>query len=345
MRPFTRYTLLICMLFAFSICSSCGGSSSGSDEGDSDDGDDSNGTDSAPLLADVNDYTYWLQDIDIDELAASGYDLVVIDYSSDGSDESAFTADEIQELKDAGMIVLAYMSIGEAEEGRFYFEDDWVDSDTKEILDTAPDFLAESNPDFPDNFKVRFWEEEWQNIIFGTPDGNDESYLDRIIDAGFDGVYLDIIDAFEFFGPDGEMPERPSAGEDMIDFVIAMADYARNDRGVENFLVFPQNGATILDEDGSDEYLEAADGIGAEDTFYIGDEDIDNDLDLDNADFITPYLDQFVDAGKTVLAVDYLTDPDKIDDFYERAQGRGYIPFCSTRDLDVLTVNAGHEPD
>ena len=32
-------------------------------------------------------------------------------------------------------------------------------------------------------------------IIFG----NDESYLHKIIDSGFDGVYLDIIDAFEFF--------------------------------------------------------------------------------------------------------------------------------------------------
>jgi cysteinyl-tRNA synthetase len=36
---------------------------------------------------------------------------------------------------------------------------------------------------------------EWQDIIFGDADG----YLDRIMNAGFDGVYLDIIDAFEYF--------------------------------------------------------------------------------------------------------------------------------------------------
>ena len=37
--------------------------------------------------------------------------------------------------------------------------------------------------------------QEWQDIVFG----NDESYLKKILDAGFDGVYLDIIDAFEYF--------------------------------------------------------------------------------------------------------------------------------------------------
>ncbi|MCX5769013.1 MAG: hypothetical protein NTZ09_01885 [Candidatus Hydrogenedentes bacterium] len=34
-----------------------------------------------------------------------------------------------------------------------------------------------------------------RNGILGGPD----AYLDRIITAGFDGVYLDIIDAFEYF--------------------------------------------------------------------------------------------------------------------------------------------------
>jgi cysteinyl-tRNA synthetase len=29
--------------------------------------------------------------------------------------------------------------------------------------------------------------------------GSDDAYLDRILAAGFDGAYLDIIDAFEYF--------------------------------------------------------------------------------------------------------------------------------------------------
>jgi len=34
-----------------------------------------------------------------------------------------------------------------------------------------------------------------QAIIFGT----ESAYLDQILNSGFDGVYLDIIDAFEYF--------------------------------------------------------------------------------------------------------------------------------------------------
>ena len=51
------------------------------------------------------------------------------------------------------------------------------------------------NPNWAGNFKVKYWNTEWQNIIYG----NDNSYLKKILNAGFDGVYLDIIDAFEYY--------------------------------------------------------------------------------------------------------------------------------------------------
>ena len=56
---------------------------------------------------------------------------------------------------------------------------------------------------------MRYWEDEWQRLILGSPDpAAERGYLDRVIDAGFDGAYLDIIDGDEFFGPDGDEPER-----------------------------------------------------------------------------------------------------------------------------------------
>jgi cysteinyl-tRNA synthetase len=51
------------------------------------------------------------------------------------------------------------------------------------------------NPDWPGNYKVKYWETDWQNIIYK----NSDSYLNKILTAGFDGVYLDIIDAFEYY--------------------------------------------------------------------------------------------------------------------------------------------------
>jgi len=38
-----------------------------------------------------------------------------------------------------------------------------------------------------------------------------DSYLDKIVDAGFDGVYLDIVKAYEYFGPDGDESEQAEA--------------------------------------------------------------------------------------------------------------------------------------
>jgi len=58
-----------------------------------------------------------------------------------------------------------------------------------------PSFLHSENPNWEGNFYVHYWDEEWQKIICG----NDDSYLKKILDAGFDGVYLDLIDAFEYF--------------------------------------------------------------------------------------------------------------------------------------------------
>jgi cysteinyl-tRNA synthetase len=84
-------------------------------------------------------------------------------------------------------LVLAYMSIGEAEDYRYYWDSTWTQN--------PPLWLAGENPDWEGNFKVRYWEKGWQDIIFG----GDSTYLGKIIAAGFGGVYLDIIDAFEYF--------------------------------------------------------------------------------------------------------------------------------------------------
>jgi cysteinyl-tRNA synthetase len=332
-------------------------------------------------LAAIDDWAYVLQGdpvLDLDPIAASAFDLVVIDYSEDGSEEGEFSPADIEALKDDGnRMVLAYMSIGEAEVGRFYFDNAWVRPDPDDdpdgpftLTDEAPGFLAPPNPLFPDNFKVRYWDPVWQEIIVSNPGdnpyiGDADSYLDRIVDAGFDGVYLDIIDAYEYFGPaensDDGIEERRDSAELMIELVVAIAEHAEEYAGRE-FLVFPQNGAGVIDEQAfpedvvqagetpathaerlTERYLAAIDGIGAEDTFYFGDEDEDNPLDP-QTDVIT-WLDRFRAEGLLVLAIDYLTEPNAIDDFYDRAHQHGWVPYSGIRDLSELTANPGQEPD
>lgn len=121
-------------------------------------------------------------------LDATNYDMFVIDAFYD---DEALTAEEVAALQTKAnggrRLVIAYLSIGEAEDYRYYWQPGWRPG--------SPAWLAAENPDFAGNYKVRYWEQGWRDIILDGPD----SYLNRITAAGFDGAYLDLIDAFEYF--------------------------------------------------------------------------------------------------------------------------------------------------
>ncbi|HIJ64637.1 MAG TPA: hypothetical protein HPP77_01695 [Candidatus Hydrogenedentes bacterium] len=137
----------------------------------------------------LNSESFGTRQAFLSALDATAYDLFIIDL--DAPDGAAFTPAEIAELKTKpnGMrrLVICYMSIGEAEDYRYYWQSAW---DTN-----PPDWIVAENPDWEGNYKVEYWDPAWQAVIFGSED----AYLDRILEAGFDGAYLDIIDAFEYF--------------------------------------------------------------------------------------------------------------------------------------------------
>lgn len=137
----------------------------------------------------INPEAYESKQAFIDSVAATNYDLIIMDLFS--STNVVFTSNEIDQLKTkangGSRLVVCYMSIGEAEDYRYYWNPEW---------NTAkPDWFDAVNPDWPGNYKVKYWDPEWQKIIYGS----DDSYLSKILAADFDGVYLDIIDGFEYF--------------------------------------------------------------------------------------------------------------------------------------------------
>lgn len=309
-----------------------------------------------PKLSNVRDWCYILQHDSVGppDIAATDFDLVVMDYSSDGSGNGEFTASEILQIKATGKVVLAYLSIGEAESYRYYFNPAWLDTNGDPGTD-APSWLGPTNPDWAGNYKVRYWEPGWKAVLYGTVTGASESYLDRIIDQGFDGVYLDIIDAFEFWSDPagGNEVTRTFARTEMKNLVGQIRDYAATVRGVSNFLVFPQNGSAIIYDDNEsldslgEEFLGLVDGIGAEDTWY-------NELDpqpIAEREFVLQLLDLFRshNGSRLVLSVDYVWDlsdaqgtanKQRFNDFHSRSRSRGYIPYAavSDRNLDEIVI-------
>ena len=312
---------------------------------------------SAGNFSQIDDFGYQLQGYssNLDELKNNSFDLLVMDYSFDGSESGEFSAADIQSIKTSGpcggKIVVAYFSIGEAESYRFYWNPSWVNHAGNPIPGVAPPWLGPTNPDWVGNYKVRYWQAEWQQII--------QQYLDRIIDAGFDGVYLDIVDGFEYWGPaeNGGTDEKRDSAKLMVDFVLSIADHARIARGKSDFLVIAQNGAGIVADwtypDSPDpaaeaslqesRYFPAIDGISSEDTYFSGRKDENNKY-KPQKDTLK-LLDQFRDGGKKVLCVDYVTKKSKIKKLYKVARDRGFVPYATVRDLDKLIINKSYPPD
>ena len=290
-------------------------------------------------LANVHDWLYQLQNLDVGQVSASNFDLLVTDYAADGSSDTRFTPETLAALKQGPQgerIVLSYMSIGEAEDYRFYWTTSWDDDPRDGVPDAdAPAWLDVGNEAWcglPDwcNYKVRFWDPNWQSVIYGSPN----AYMDQIIDAGFDGVYLDIIDAYYYY----ESTEgRASAAQEMVAFVRGLADYARITRGKSEFMIFPQNGEELA---AIPEFLEIIDGIGKEDIFYDGDELQPSE----NRDWVLSWVRQIRDSGGLVLSVDYVTQPALINEYYNIARQERFAPYATDRDLGVMTINAGFEP-
>ena len=277
---------------------------------------------SIPLL-EVNDFLYQLQSIDLRAIGATAYDLVIMDYSSTGDEDGEFSQEQIRTLKHSPggpKIALAYMSIGEAEDYRFYWRRDWDDN--------QPSWLDAENPDWPGNYKVRYWDQVWRSIVL--------QYADRVLASGFDGVYLDILDAYEYFADRG----RVTAAQDMADLVAAIRSYVRvRDPG---FYIFSQNAPELASRTSG--YLDTIDGIGQEDIYFGYEADgeaTDPDLTLD----LEHHLDYIRDAGKLVLTIDYTTQAAQVRQAYSRARTKRYVPFSTVRGLDRLIINPGYKPD
>jgi cysteinyl-tRNA synthetase len=146
-------------------------------------------------LADAHNFLYLLNPQNfstkqefINAVNETNYDVIIMDLFFDGIEFTPIEIDQLKLKNNGGKrLIISYISIGEAEDYRYYWRDTWNVGN--------PSWIEAENPDWEGNYKVKYWESEWQNIIYG----NSDSYLKKSIDSNFDGAYLDIIDAFEYF--------------------------------------------------------------------------------------------------------------------------------------------------
>jgi len=117
-------------------------------------------------------------------LKNTNYDLLLIEVSYNNI---FFTEEQIEELKiknnGGKRLVIAYLSIGEAEDYRFYWNKKWNKK--------KPNWIVKENENWEGNYIVKYWSPEWKNII--------KEYQKKLDEIGVDGYLLDTVDTYQYF--------------------------------------------------------------------------------------------------------------------------------------------------
>jgi serralysin len=257
-------------------------------------------------------YLYQLQGASYAALSAATFKTAVVDM-----DDTGMSRTQVQALEAQGKQVFTYISIGEAENYRDY----WVNGNWNT---NKPSFVLGENPEWAGNYYVKFWDPAWQTVMFAR--------VDKAISLGYDGMYLDIVDAYTVSAIAAAYPGNASAvRQAMMSFVIALSQHAK---AIDpNFKVIPQNAVGLLSTQESSAsapnsaYLAAIDGVGVEDLWYDG-----NTVASWTSDDVQ-FLHLATAAGKFVLATSYPTQDAKQEIFVASALAAGFVPFVADRDL------------
>lgn len=281
----------------------------------------------AALLNGVKSWAYQLKDVSqekIDKIIASPFDMVIIDSSMfpDGK-EIHLSRAQVESMKKkpdgSRRVVIAYFSAGEAEDFRDYWKADWNKK--------KPNWVFKADKDWKGDYIVKYWDPEWQKIIYGSPN----SLIDRIIEAGFDGVSIDRVDSYYYFGDTEERRMQ------MVSLVKRISDYlrAKNPQAV----VLAQNAEELLPKA---DYLNSIDATVKEDlVFGISHREEGNPTgDITHS---TKLLDESHAKGKKVFVVEYLAKKENIAKAREYMKQHDFVLYVGHRDLYELSSVVGEE--
>ncbi len=311
-------------------------------------------------LAEVSRWFYMIDvnlgDEMVERIAASDYEMVVLDFIPSEAENVDFPmAAVIDRMHEAAVpkLVIAYIDIGQAEDYRTYWRHGWRIGD--------PDWIAGGDPDgWEGNFPVAFWRDEWREIWLG-----ENGYLRAIVEDGFDGVYLDWVEAYSDENV-LEVAERDGvdARAEMVAFVRGIGEVAHAVR--PGFIVIAQNAAELARNDA---YLASIDAIAQEQVWFDGGADNDppgdcplprTEGDVDSERYRVSLsepcrrqFDEFPEStlhvsseeylrdltlarskGEIIFTVDYALDRDNVEWVYETSRSLGFVPFAGNRALD-----------
>ena len=248
---------------------------------------------------------YVLQGVDPAVIAAAPFDVKVVEvYTDDGQ---MFTPAEVKQMGGGPgqALLLGYFSLGEAEAYRDYF------------ASIPSEALGPEDPNWAGDFEVAYWTPEWKGVA--------EASIDRMVKAGYDGIYFDVVDAFQLPWSQAHAPRGDAAGA-MQTLVQELSAYAKAQ--APTFKVWV-NGAEELLTDKA--YVDSIDGLFKENLFYNDDGSAKQPTAETQASLDQLKIAQ--DAGKDVVAIEYVTGAQKVADVHAQAEAAGMGSYVAKLDL------------
>jgi cysteinyl-tRNA synthetase, unknown class len=269
-----------------------------------------------PLMA-AKSWYYNLSNVDLELISKVDADVLVIDFAKNGG-KDPLSADDVKRLRTGPTgkprIVISYFSIGEAEEFRFYWKDEWKTS--------PPSWDGGENCAWPKAHKVRYWQDDWRDIIIRGPN----AYLKQIVAAGFDGVYLDRVDVYEH-----QKDEQNPARDLRAAMKSLVAEIKRTGTQLKpGFQVIAQNAEDLLmDRD----YRPTIDGLGKEDLLY-GSKGTAKRNERPDIHWSLERLNKLRSDWKPVFVVEYPLTSEMRETARAELIGLGMVPTFQHRSLD-----------
>jgi cysteinyl-tRNA synthetase len=250
-------------------------------------------------ILDQKSWYYKLQNYNSSDFTQVKDSSIVIDLYKSINPTKVFSNKRLNKLKSNNNKIFAYFSIGEAEDYRPNF---------KEI---PKNIIGKENKNWKGNFNINYWDKRWHKLVL--------NYLTIIEKQGFDGVYLDIIDAFHRY------PNKKKAAKQMLELIKIISDKSKETN--KQFKIILQNGIDItdyLDEKEKALLLTVIDGVAIEDYLFQN-----NKLTQNNE--ILKYLDFY--RGKLKLSVEYSLSLKERQKYFNLCQKYMLIPLITDKNL------------
>jgi cysteinyl-tRNA synthetase len=309
-------------------------------------------------------FLYFEPDTILEYITESDFDMVVIEPVFTEKENEDYdiekVVEEIKYSKAANLnnkLVIAYIDIGQAESYRYYWKSNWRVGN--------PDWIAGEDPDmWEDNYPVAFWRTEWQDIWFKGTSTHD-AQIKMLMDVGFDGVYLDWVEAYSDENVmDIADDDNVDPKDEMIRFIKKIKQYCTSIN--PDCIVISQNAAELAQYD---DYVATIDAIAQEQTWFdgsaVGEPQGDcplpaTDDDIETAEYVNSlskgcrkmhdelwestlhmsseeylrYLTTAKSKGLPIFTVDYALKENNIQWVFRTSRSYGFIPFVSNRPLD-----------